>query len=143
IKTTMTADSDGRQVSIYFVARRVIPSASHRLDDLADCVDYESGLLHLDGVPAVRVADVLRVEKLREAILSGSPRRPCLRSSGAKIKSFVRGEHDNRDRVHSQRGCMEQIEAALMVGRFQTVRFDQLLRGFDVRRPLRRRQRAL
>jgi hypothetical protein len=30
-----------------------------------------------------------------------------------------------------------------VVGCFQAIGFDQLLRGFDVRRPLRRRQRAL
>ena len=38
---------------------------------------------------------------------------------------------------------MEQIEAALVIGRFQVVRFDQFLRGFDIGRPLLRRERAL
>jgi hypothetical protein len=106
-------------------------TATDRLDDLADWFDYQSGLLHLDGVAAVRVADVLRVEKGREAILSGSPRRPCLRPSGTEVKSLVRREHDNRDRVYLW-GGMEQIEAALVVGRFEAVGFDQLLRGFDI-----------
>ena len=86
-------------------------SAADRLDDLADCIDDKLWLLHLDDVAAVRVADVLRVEKLRETFLSGSPRRPCLRASGAKVKSLIRGEHDDRDRgglagrYRADRGC--------------------------------------
>jgi hypothetical protein len=64
--------------------------ATDRLDDLPDCANHELGLLHLDGMAAVCVADVFRVEKLCETILSGSPRRPRLRSSGAKVESLVR-----------------------------------------------------
>jgi hypothetical protein len=85
---------------------------------------------------------VLRLEELYETILSGSPRRPCLRPSGAKVEALVRGEHDNRHRAYSWR-AVEQIEAALVIRRFQIVRFDQFLRGFDIARPLLRRERAL
>ena len=60
-----------------------------RRDDLADCVDHQCRLLHLDDVAAVRVADVLRVKKLREAVLSGSPPVPCLRTARAKVESLV------------------------------------------------------
>jgi hypothetical protein len=91
---------------------------------------------------AVRLANVLCSEKFREAILSGSPRRPRLRSSGAKVKSLVRSEHYNGHCAYPGR-AMKEIKRARVVGRFQVVGFDQLLRGLDVRRPLRRRQRAL
>src|SRR5690349_14416417 len=91
---------------------------------------------------AVCVADVFRVEKLCETILSGSPRRPRLRSSGAKVKSLVRSKQDDGDRAYSWR-AMQKTKRARVVRRFQAVRLDQLFRGLNVRRPLRRRQRAL
>ena len=75
------------------------------------------------GVAAVRIADMLRVEKLRETILGGSPCWPRLRASRAKVESLVRGKHDNGDRTYS-RGAMQQIEAARVIGRFQAVGFD-------------------
>ena len=91
---------------------------------------------------AVRVADVFRIEKLCETILRGSPCPPCLRSSGTKVKSLVRSEQDHGDREYSRR-VMQQTKRARVVRRFQAVRSDQLFRGINVRRPLRRRQRAL
>ena len=97
--------------------------ATNRLDDLPDCVDHQLWLLHLDGMAAVRVTNVLRVEKLREAILSGSPRWPCLRASGAKVKSLIRGQHDNGHRAVLV-GAVKQIESARVVGRFQAIGLD-------------------
>jgi len=64
--------------------------ATNCYDDLPDCVEYQLGLLHLDYVATVRVADALGVKNLGEAALGGSPRRPCLRPSGAKVESLVR-----------------------------------------------------
>lgn len=58
-------------------------------NDLADCIDNQRRLLHLDGVAAVRVGDVLRVKKVGEAVLSGSPRLPCLCTARAKVESLV------------------------------------------------------
>jgi hypothetical protein len=58
-------------------------------DDLADRIDHQRRLLHLDDVAAVRVGNVFRVKKLRETVLSGSPRLPSLRTSGAKVEWLV------------------------------------------------------
>ena len=49
------------------------------------------GCSNLDGVAAVRVADVLRLEELCETILSGSPRRSLCQHQG--VEALVRGEH--------------------------------------------------
>ena len=76
------------------------------------------GVAPSDGMATVRVADVLRVENLGEAVLGGSPRRPCLRPTSAKIKSLVRGEHDDGHGAYL-RGAMKQYRGARMVGRFQ------------------------
>src|ERR1051326_1990608 len=111
---------------------------TNRLNDLPDCVYHQLWLLHLYGVAAIRVADVFRVEKLCEMIVSGSPRPPGLRSLGAKVESLVCGKHDNWHCLY-HRSAMKQIKRARVVGCFQAVRFDQFLRGFDVRRPLRGR----
>src|SRR5262245_11707074 len=120
----------------------MVAPATNCLDDLPDCVDHHLWLLHLYGVAAVRVADVFSVEKLCETIVSGSPRLPRLRSAGAKVKSLVGGKHDNGHWVYPG-GAIKQIKGARVVRCFEAFGFDQLLRGFDVRCPLLRRQRGL
>src|SRR5262249_6581891 len=116
--------------------------ATNCIDHQLDCVDHQLWLLHLDRMAAVWVADVFRVEKLCKTTLSVAPRRPRLRSSGAKVKSLVRSEQDDGDRAYSWR-AMQQTKRARVVRRFQAVRFDQLFRGLNVSLPLGRRQRAL
>ncbi len=53
------AFSDRRQLGFCFVTRHLMAPTPNGLDDLADCVDHQLRLLHLDGMAAVRVADVL------------------------------------------------------------------------------------
>jgi hypothetical protein len=54
---------------------------------LANRIDHELGLLPLDEVAAVRIGDVLGIEKLGELILSRPPRLTCrFRTSSARDK---------------------------------------------------------
>jgi hypothetical protein len=102
---------------------------SHRVDDLANRIDHELGLLPLDEVAAVRIGDVLGAQKRGEMVVSRPPRLACrLRTSSArdKFKALIRGEHDSGDAAHRRRGA-ELTDAEPVVGRFQVFGSARLL----------------
>jgi len=78
-----------------------------------NCIDHKPGLLHLDGVAAVRIVHASR-EKLRETILGGSPCWPRLRAPPAQSRIAVRVSTTTGSHVLA--GAMQQIEAARVIG---------------------------